>query len=219
VTRPAGMWLERIWRYPVKSMAGEELALAELTLDGIAGDRLLFVKDAEERVLTARTFPRLLGHRGTLGPDGEPLVDGRPWTAAAVAGDVVAAAGPGARLVRAAGRRRFDILPLLVATDGAIAAFGHDSRRLRPNLIIGGVPGLTERTWEGGTLAIGAALIQIADLRRRCVMTTFDPDTQVQDVSVLEGIERQFDGQLALNARVVRGGRIQVGDPVTFQGP
>jgi uncharacterized protein YcbX len=213
------MWLASIWRYPVKSMAGEELSTAELTPDGIAGDRLLFVKDMEERVLTARTFPKLLGHRGTLGPDGEPLVDGRPCNTAAVAQDVIAAAGPGTRLTRAEGRRRFDILPLLVATDGAIAAFGHDGRRLRPNLIIGGVPGLTERTWEGGTLVVGSALIELADLRRRCVMTTFDPDSQIQDLEVLAGIEREFDGQLALNARVVRGGRIQVGDPVVFQSP
>jgi len=179
----------------------------------------VFVKDAEDRVLTARTFPRLLGHRGTLGPDGEPLVDGRPWTAAAVAEDVIAAAGPGTYLTRAEGRRRFDILPLLVATDGAIAAFGRDGRRLRPNLIIGGVPGLTERTWEGGILAVGAALIELVDLRRRCVMTTFDPDTQEQDLEVLLGIEREFDGKLALNAQVIRAGRIQVGDPVAFRAP
>ena len=90
---------------------------------------------------------------------------------------------------------------------------------MRPNLIIGGVPGLTERTWEGGTLVVGPALIELADLRRRCVMTTFDPDSQVQDLEVLAGIEREFDGQLALNARVKRGGRIQVGDPVAFQAP
>jgi hypothetical protein len=29
-----------------------------------------------------------------------------------------------------------DVLPLLVATDGAIKAFGYDGRRLRPNLVI-----------------------------------------------------------------------------------
>ena len=64
---------------------------------------------------------------------------------------------PDARLVRDEGLDRFDILPLLVATDGAIAAFGRDGRRLRPNLVIGGVAGLEEREWEGGTLRIGEA--------------------------------------------------------------
>jgi len=33
------------------------------------------------------------------------------------------------------------VVPLLVATDGAIAAFGHDGRRLRPNIAVGGVEG------------------------------------------------------------------------------
>jgi hypothetical protein len=40
---------------------------------------------------------------------------------------------------------RFDVLPLLVATDGAIAALGEDGRRLRPNVVVGGVDG-----WRSG---------------------------------------------------------------------
>jgi len=157
----------------------------------------------------------LLGHRGTTGPDGEPLVDGRPWKSADVARDVEAAA-PGSRLVRSDEPGRFDILPLLVATDGAIAAFGRDGRRLRPNLVIGGVQGLAERTWEGRRLRIGDVVIALAGLRARCVMTTFDPDTQVQDVGVLLAIQREFDGRLALNAAVERPGVVRVGDPVVL---
>ena len=42
-----------------------------------------------------------------------------------------------------------DVLPLLVATDGAIAAFGRDRRRLRPNLVVGETDGLDERQWPG----------------------------------------------------------------------
>jgi hypothetical protein len=110
---------------------------------------------------------------------------------------------------------RFDILPLLVATDGAVAAFGHDRRRLRPNLLIGGVSGLDERDWEGRRLLIGGSVIvELVDLRERCVMTTFDPDTQAQDVEVLRKIRRDFGGKLALNARVLEGGVVSVGDPV-----
>jgi hypothetical protein len=45
-------------------------------------------------------------------------------------------------------------------------------------------------------------------------MTTFDPDTNVQDPEVLRSIVRQFDGRLALNAEVASGGSIAVGDPV-----
>lgn len=99
--------------------------------------------------------------------------NGKPWREV----DVRNAAGPDARLVRDDGVERFDVLPLLVATDGAIAAFGYDGRRLRPNIVISGVNGLDERQWEGKILRTGEAVIGIQDLRERCIMTTFDPDT------------------------------------------
>lgn len=204
------MYLSEIWRYPVKSMAGERLERATLGPLGLHGDRVVQVYDGRGRLVTARTYPRLIGLHATLGPDGEPLVDGRPWPAPDVQARVEAIVGPGARLVRNESEARFDILPLLVATDGAIAAFGKDARRLRPNLIVGGVDGLDERGWEGRVLRIGPALIALADLRGRCVMTTVDPDTLAQDPRVLKDIVRRFDGRLALNADVIQGGELRV---------
>lgn len=208
------MYIAQIWRYPVKSMAGEQLESAVLTPLGIVGDRVVHVQNEHSRAITSRTHPRLLGHHATLGPSGEPLIDGLPWTDPSVLRQVVEIAGPGAKLVRDDSEHRFDILPLLVATDGAIAAFGHDSRRLRPNLVIGGVEGLAERTWPGRCLRIGKISIGIQDLRGRCVMTTYDPDTLQQDPKVLKEIVRKFDGTLALNCYVIRGGEIRVGDTV-----
>jgi uncharacterized protein YcbX len=204
------MYLSEIWRYPVKSMGGERLDRAVLGPLGLHGDRVVQVYDARGRLVTARTFPRLLGLHATLGSDGEPLVDGLPWQSPAVQARVEQVVGTGARLVRNEHEARFDILPLLIATDGAIAAFGRDARRLRPNLIIGGVDGLDERGWEGRALKIGSALIALADLRGRCVMTTFDPDTLAQDPRVLKDIVRRFDGRLALNADVIQGGELRV---------
>jgi uncharacterized protein YcbX len=206
--------LSEIWRYPIKSMAGERLTVAVVGVDGIPGDRIVHVADAHDRVMTARSRPRLLLHHGSLGPDGQPLVDGRPWADASVARDVEAAAGPDTRLVRYEGPERFDVLPLLVATDGAIATLNVDRRRFRPNLLIADVDGLAERTWEGRVLKIGGALIHAVDLRQRCIMTTFDPDDATQDREVLRRIHREMDGTLALNCRVERPGRIQVGDAV-----
>src|SRR5207245_9876350 len=136
-------------------VAAESLARAEIRAAGIVGDRVVQVRGAHGRVVTARTRPRLLGHRATLGPDGEPLVDGRPWRASEVAHDVVAAVGAGARLVRDDGVERFDVLPLLVATDGALRALGTDRRRLRPNIVIAGGDGLAERTGEGRQPQVG----------------------------------------------------------------
>ena len=208
------MKVAEVWRYPVKTMAGEKLQRVRIGPLGIEGDRVVHVEDAHERVITSRTHPRFLGHKGTLGLDGEPLVDGRPWNSPEVAAEVVDIVGPGAKLVRYDGVARFDMLPLLVATDGAIAAFGHDLRRLRPNIVIGGVKGLTEREWPGGCLRIGKVLIGVRDLRLRCIMTAYDPDTLVKDEEVTRSIFQRFDGKLALNCSVIEGGEIAVGDEV-----
>jgi uncharacterized protein YcbX len=89
-----------------------------------------------------------------------------------------------------------------------------DHRRLRPNIVVGGVDGLTERGWPGRRLRLGGVIVSVAKLRSRCVMTTYDPDTQEQDLSVLRRIASEFGGQMALDCGVLGGGRIKVGDPV-----
>jgi uncharacterized protein len=212
------MHVAEIWRYPVKSMAGERLERAQIGTDGIQGDRVVHVSGPGGRVVTSRTHPRLLGLRGALGADGEPLVDGRPWTAPESAALVREAAGPAAHLVRYDGPERFDVLPLLVGTDGAFAELGVDHRRLRPNIVVAGVDGLAEREWPGRRLRISQVVIGVAKLRSRCVMTTYDPDTQVQDLSVLRRIASDFGGRMALDCEVLRGGWIALGDPVELEG-
>jgi uncharacterized protein YcbX len=208
------MWIQEIWRYPVKSMAGESLETAELTESGIAGDRVVQVRNAAGRIMTARTQPLLLRHRGTLTSDNQVLIDGHPWDAKEVARDIETAAGIGTQLVMSDAEDRFDILPLLIATDGMLTAVGHDRRRFRPNLVVGGVPGLAEHQWEGLQLKIGPVVIGMRDLRTRCIMTSFDPDTGQQDLAVLRRIRREFSGRLGLNSYVVSPGRVSVGDAV-----
>jgi len=208
------MQLEEIWRYPVKSMAGERLEKTDLTEAGIIADRIIHVRNPSARIMTARTRPLLLRHRATLNSGGEVLVDGRVWNSADVARDIEKAAGEGTYLAESDQAHRFDILPLLISTDGMFAEVGYDRRRFRPNLLIGGALGLTERRWEGARLRIGDVIIGMEDLRARCIMTTFDPDTGQQDLDVLRKVQKQFDGRLGLNAYVITPGRISVGDAV-----
>lgn len=175
---------------------------------------MVHVRDSRNRVVTARTKHRLLGLTATLGPDGEPLIDGRPWTAPESLAAVRSATAPSAILARYDGPERFDVLPLLVATDGAIAALGVDHRRLRLNIVIAGVEGLTERQWPGRRLRLGPVVIEAVKLRSRCVMTTFDPNTVEQDISVLRRIVEGFGSKMALDCRVIEPGLITVGEPV-----
>ncbi len=208
------MHVAEIWRYPVKSMGGEQILSADINAFGIAGDRVIQVVNARGRIVTSRTHPALLGHHGSLSAQGTALVDNRPWHAPSVLEDVRKIVGLGAKLVHDESLERFDVLPLLVATDGSIAAFGRDRRRLRPNIVIGGVDGLEERTWPGSQLRIGDVIISVQDLRGRCIMTTFDPDNLHHDPNVLRDIVKRFGGKLALNCSLVKGGRIKVDQEV-----
>src|SRR6185369_8030932 len=150
----------QLWRYPVKSLAGERLSTAMLVPDGIVGDRLVVVA-GPEGVRTSRKQYRMLGLHGTLDKRGRALIDGHAWDSEEALKRVQAAAGDDAWLEESHETNRFDILPLLVATDGAVAAFGRDVRRLRPNILIGGVEGMGEIDWPGATLHIGDAIIAI----------------------------------------------------------
>ena len=203
-----------LWRYPVKSLAGEPLSETTIGPDGIPGDRIVHVR-GPEGVRTSRRHYRLLGLRGTLGPHGSALINGYPWDSPEALTLAKAAAGDDAWLEASDDPGRFDVLPLLVATDGAVAAFGRDVRRLRPNILIGGVEALTERNWPGAELHIADAIVRLDSLRGRCAMTIVDPDTLERDHDVLRDIGRRFGGRLALNADVAREGTISIGDVAT----
>src|SRR4051794_30067414 len=50
------IYVQQLWRYPVKSMAGESLEVADIHDDGIAGDRLVVVH-GPRGLVTSRTRP------------------------------------------------------------------------------------------------------------------------------------------------------------------
>ena len=58
-----------LWRYPVKSMMGEQLNAAEVTDRGLLGDRAYALVDRETGKVASAKFPRkwptLLAHRAT----------------------------------------------------------------------------------------------------------------------------------------------------------
>lgn len=208
------MYVKELWRYPVKSLAGErvkEISVGEL---GLEGDRLVHVQGEGGRLITSRTHPRLLSLKGTLGIEGQALVNGTSWTSTEALDLVKAAAGREAKMGYYDGPERFDVLPLSIATDGAIEHLKIDGRRLRPNIVIGGVEGLTERNWPGRKMRIGSLLIYAQRLRPRCVMTTWDPDTQKQDISVLKRIVNELDGVMSLDCSINEPGTIHEGDRV-----
>jgi uncharacterized protein YcbX len=207
------MHVAEIWRYPVKSLRGERLTETEITKFGIPGDRqVAVIRTLNGRFLTSRTRPKLLGLQGSIGADGAPTINGHRWDSAEALALVQEAAGEPVTLEQIPAPQAFDILPLLVATDGAVQHMNIDRRRLRPNIFLADVPELEERRWPRHILAIGDVRIHMEKLRERCVMTTFDPDTLKQDPSVLQRIIFELDGCMALDSSIITPGKIRVGD-------
>jgi uncharacterized protein YcbX len=212
--------VSELWRYPVKSLRGESLGETELTASGIAGDRLVHARRATGRVFTARTHHRLLGLQGGLDPAGVPTTDGVRWDRPEALAAIRAVTEPDAELVYydGEGPEGFDVLPISVATDGGVAAVGVDRRRFRANVYLEGVEGLAEREWPGSALRLGGAVVGVRQVRGRCVMTTYDPDSLEQDISVLQKIYWELDGRTALDCYVLEPGPVRVGDEAELLG-
>jgi len=207
------MHVPEIWRSPIKSLKGARLNETEVTKLGIPGDRqIAVIRTINGRFLTSRSRPKLLGLQGSINANGIATINGHTWNSTEALQLVREAAGEPVTLQQIPAPQAFDILPLLIATDGVARYLNIDHRRLRPNILLADVPELEERNWPGRTLAIGDVRIHTEKLRDRCVMTTFDPDTQAQDSSVLLRIVRELDGSTALDSSVITPGKIRVGD-------
>lgn len=75
-----------------------------------------------------------------------------------------------------------------------------------------GLPVMERRA--GRQLSVGSTRIGVAQRLMRCVMTTYDPDTLVQDLGVLRRTVARTGDKLALDCDVRKPGTIIEGDAV-----
>jgi len=207
------MRVAELWRYPVKGLRGERLEHVHLGTKGVEGDRTVRIVNGRKRV-SPRTVPRLLGLRGGLGANGEPLIDGARWDRPEALDAIRRLAGENAELIRDESLNRFDDAPVLLNTDGALEALGEDRRRFRPNLVIAGVDGLGERDWVGRSLRIGEVELRVRKHCKRCLVTTIDPDSLEIEPAILTRIRREFGEKMGVYCEVTDPGEIREGDPV-----
>jgi MOSC domain-containing protein len=105
-----GLHVAGLWRYPIKTLAGEPLSTAAVGFPGILSDRAVWVI-GPEGVRTSRRHYRLLGLRGTLNQQGHALINGHRWESPEALALVKQAAGDDAWLEASDARDRFDVLP------------------------------------------------------------------------------------------------------------
>jgi uncharacterized protein YcbX len=228
-------------RFPVKSMRAEALPSAEVTWNGLLGDRrYAFVKSANRSRfpwLTGRDiFPMVL-HRAEFtdpanvpaskirvtAPDGwQGMLDDPELTAR-----LSQQAGEDVHLIQL-GRGTFDAMPISVVTEGTQAAVAeaHGSDvglgRFRINLVVRADNSkMRETDWFGSTLVIGegagAVRLRVDAEVLRCAMVTLDPDTARQDVSVLRTVAQRFANCVGAYCTPQTTGPIEVGAPVRLE--
>jgi uncharacterized protein len=215
-----------LWRYPVKSMAGERLHSCAVAETGLDGDRRWALVDGS---------PNRAGKFMTIRQDERMLT-----YCARIAGDVVEIVTPGGEVVEMDGSlvsqlaaetsrpltlrelegANFDDSPVLLINVATIDSFGAevglelDRRRFRANLYIDGFAPEEEVGWIGRRVVVGEVELEVVSRCERCVIITMDPDTTAATPELLRALTETHEKCLGVYCQVTRPGRVSVGDPV-----
>jgi len=215
-----------VWRYPVKSMAGERLDSCAVGEKGLEGDRRWALVDGTPnragKPLTIREEARLMTYRARLvGGVVEILAPGgevRRLDEAALSHLAEESARP--LTLRDLAGANFDDSPVLLVNLATIAAFEAeagmrvDRRRFRANLYVDGFEPSEEIAWLGRRVAVSGIELEVVKRCERCVVITRDPDTTVATPSLLRVLNETHEMFMGVYCEVRRSGRVAVGDPV-----
>jgi uncharacterized protein len=216
--------VEAIFRYPVKSMGGEPLEVANLGWHGIDGDRRLAFRRMDDRSgfpwLTAGKLPELVlfaPQRREDGAQGDLPTHIRT--------EVGRRYGAPVQMMQLK-HGIFDEASIsVIASDtvreiGRLAERSPDVRRFRPNVVVRllrPVP-FQEDEWVGGVLSFGegddAPAIAVTMRDVRCSMVNLDPDSASPAPEVLKAVVRAHQNTAGIYGAVTRIGRLAVGQTI-----
>jgi MOSC domain-containing protein len=234
--------ISAIFRYPVKSMAGELLDVARLSWYGIEGDRRLAFRRLTDKSgfpwLTASKLPQLLLHKpfrldrntAELLPTHVRTPDGKEYELRSneLREELSSRHGSDVELMNLR-HGIFDESPISVITLGTVHGIERESgrdldlRRFRPNVVIetNNAAAFEEDRWVGRTLVFGeensGAAIEVTMKDERCVMVNFDPDTAERDSEVMKTVVRLNGNYAGVYGTVVRVGELRVGQVVSAE--
>jgi uncharacterized protein len=231
--------VEAIFRYPVKSMAGESLEVAQLGWHGLEGDRRLAFQRIENHSgmpwLTASKLPELLLFTPLRREDGAPgevpthirTPDGQelPVFGDELAKEIERRCAVPVRMTHLA-HGIFDDASLSVIASDTVREIGRlvernlDIRRFRPNIVVRllrSVP-FQEDEWLGGALSFGegddAPAISVTMHDLRCSMVNLDPDSASYSPEVMKAIVRANQNNAGIYGTVVRTGQLALGQAI-----
>ncbi|MGB2605636.1 MAG: MOSC N-terminal beta barrel domain-containing protein [Candidatus Sulfotelmatobacter sp.] len=239
--------VEALFRYPVKSMRGERLEVAQLGWYGIEGDRRLAFRRINDRSgmpwLTASKLPDLVlfaprrREDGALHPqtyedlpthirtpDGKEM----PVFGEDLAAEVGRRYGPPVQMMQLRHGIFDDACISVIASDtvreiGRLAGQSPDVRRFRPNVVVRllrPVP-FQEDEWLGGVLSFGegdeAPAITVTMRDVRCSMVNLDPDSATPAPEVLKAVVHAHQNTAGIYGAVTRIGRLAVGQTLRLR--
>ena len=222
--------VEQIWRYPIKSMGGEQLAASFADESGLRGDRVWAVQDDKGKLGSGKNsgrFTRILGLLGLSAyydEAGAPVVatpDGHQYPVAEGAADAYLQALTGRRVhvSRDTGILHFDEVPFsLVGTATLEWLAGQvtvavDARRLRPNIVVRTEEPFAEEEWLDRRVRIGSIEAVFDRVFIRCVMVGMAQPGLGESGDVLKRIaDRGLC--LAIGGHVRQPGTVRLGDQI-----
>ncbi len=226
--------VDSLWRYPVKSMRGEQLPSAWLGAGGMAGDRRYAVLSSAAPesfpYLTGRAQQRMLLYR--------PLLTEAGVVVETAEGERLAIDSPRLLDLLGEGLSRAPVLSLLrseaaLSDAQPISLFSIqtaaqlaretgttvDKRRFRANIYadFAGESGFLEDTFVGRTLKIGeTAVLSVVERDPRCKMITLDPDTAEAAPALIRHVAGAHERCAGVYAAVLTEGEVRVGDKISL---
>jgi hypothetical protein len=230
--------VEAIFRYPVKSMGGERLKVADLGWHGIDGDRRLAFRRMDDHSgfpwLSAGKLPDLVRYvplRRDDHPDDLPThirtPDGKemPVFGEQLAAEVGRRHGAPVQMMQLKHGIFDEATISVIASEtvneiGRLAGRSLDVRRFRPNVVVRLLRSgaFQEDEWVGGVLSFGeeddgpAISVTMRDVR--CSMVNLDPDSSSPAPEVLKAVVRANQNKAGIYGTVIRVGLVAVGQTV-----
>ena len=233
--------VEALFRYPVKSMAGQRLESALLGWHGLEGDRRLAFRRMNDHTpfpwLSASKLPDLLlfapqchegGGQGEAPmkirtPDGEQM----PAFSQELAAEVGRRLGAPVQMMQFR-HGIFDEASISVIASDTICEIGRlaerslDVRRFRPNVLVRLLrpDPFSEDKWVGGALSFGeesdAPAIAVTTRDIRCSMVNLDPDSASSAPEILKAVVGVNQNTAGIYGTVIRIGQLVVGQKIFF---
>ncbi|MEO6990826.1 MAG: MOSC domain-containing protein [Candidatus Baltobacteraceae bacterium] len=202
-------FVAHLYRYPTKSLAGEELRAVDVTKEGVARDRI--------RALHVATADHARSGKPYRGKEDSGLhLLGRIEEAIALG------ARHGVALARVEGGRHFDAAPISLIFDtwlgdaSARCGIELEPMRFRPNIVVRAEAGFleSEASFIGARLRIGTVDFEVLDTIRRCVTPTYDLRTGESNPDILRTIAQERDNVMGIYCAVITPGHIPSGAAV-----